>query len=239
MRTSAGNWNQIRRWNRQAPESQFAGQKGFWPVFCASLADIFDNEVDPDWRTDFWTLVKECNNLTFLVLTKRIGNAAKMLPPDWGKGYPNVWIGATVVNQEEADRDVPRLLAVPAGKRFLSMEPLLGPVDLVIPAWLEKCDCMGTPKPGVDWVIVGGESRDAARPMHPEWVLDLRRQCEMADVPFLFKQWGEWRPAPEIAEASGSLFHRFEDGAWAQKDGTNNTGCALAGEEIKQWPLAA
>ena len=238
LRTSDSNWNQVRRWNRQAQDAEFAGQKGFWPVFCASLADIFDNEVDPSWRADFWALVKECSNLTFLVLTKRIGNAAKMLPADWGDGYPNVWIGATVVNQDEADRDIPRLLALPAAKRFLSMEPLLGSVDLVTQGWLEKTDCMGAPKPGLDWVIAGGESTDEARPMHPVWAESLHQQCGMAGVPFLFKQWGEWRPAPEIIGARGSLFHRFEDGVWVQKYGTKSNGCSLAGREVKQWPIA-
>jgi protein gp37 len=105
----------------------------------------------------------------------------------------NVWIGATVVNQEEADRDIPKLLSVPARVRFLSMEPLLAPVHLdefhptrepALPTLLD----------GIDWVIVGGESGADARPMHPDWARDIRDQCEAAGVPFLFKQWGEWAP---------------------------------------------
>lgn len=130
LRTSAANWNEVRRWNKEAPDTEFAGVKGFWPVFSASLGDIFDNEVPEEWRRDFWALVKECPNLTFQIVTKRIGNAAKMLPPDWGDGYPNVWLMITVVNQFEADRDIPKLLGMPSVVHGLSMEPLLSLVDV-------------------------------------------------------------------------------------------------------------
>jgi protein gp37 len=110
-------------------------------VFCASLADVFDNEVDPQWRADLFALILRTPNLDWLLLTKRIGNALPMLDeirhpadPDLSllelMPLPNVWLGATIVNQEEADRDIPKLLATPARVRFLSMEPLLGPVDL-------------------------------------------------------------------------------------------------------------
>lgn len=101
---------------------------------------------------------------------------------DWlaGKAPPNVWLGATVVNQAEADRDLPKLYATPAHLRFLSMEPLLGPVDLALGS------CCARP----DWVIVGGESGPRARPMDPAWAADLRRQCADAGVPYFFKQHG-------------------------------------------------
>ena len=126
MRTSVSNWRKPLAWNK-------AREKDGKPhrVFCASLADVFDNEVLENWRVDLFTLIEETPNLDWLLLTKRIGNVARMLP--WSacsEPWPNVWIGATIVNQEEADRDIPKLLAVPAAKRFLSMEPLLGPVNL-------------------------------------------------------------------------------------------------------------
>jgi len=237
LRTKESNWNQVRRWNRQAPTSEFAGQKGFWPVFCASLADMFDNAVDPAWRADFWHLVKECSNLTFLILTKRVGNIPQMLPSDWGGGYPNVWLGVTIVNQDEANRDIQRLLSIPACKHFLSMEPLLGEVDLVSAGWLEKHDYMGTPKSSIDWVIVGGEAHEGARPMNASWVSGLKGQCEMAGVPFHFKQWGEWHPVKEIEDAPGSIFHRFDDGSWVRRNGAKSNGCAIDGVEVKQWPM--
>ena len=204
-RTSAANWRNPLRWNREAAAS------GTRPrVFCASLADVFDNAVDPAWRHDLWALIAATPNLDWMLLTKRPGNIAKMLPPDWGNGYPNVWIGCTVVNQEEADRDIPKLLSVPARVRFLSMEPLLGPVDLTLDGLscapcphcadgstdpetgLVDCPrCDGTGKGdevALDLVIVGGESGPHARPMHPDWARSLRDQCVAAGVAFFMKQ---------------------------------------------------
>lgn len=139
-RTSASNWALPKRWNAQS--DTFMAQHGRRQrVFCASLADVFDNAVDPQWRADLFALIAATPNLDWLLLTKRIGNVRGMLAelahgndPDLSlldmMPLPNVWIGTTIVNQAEADRDIPKLLAVPAAKRFLSMEPLLGPVDL-------------------------------------------------------------------------------------------------------------
>jgi protein gp37 len=200
-RTSPANWHQPLRWNlRAATEGRRAR------VFCASLADVFDNAVPPEWRDDLFRLIASTPHLDWLLLTKRPGNIAAMLPFGWGAGWHNVWLGCTVVNQTEADRDIPKLLAVPAAVRFLSMEPLLGPVDLL------KCPTHGTAggswdwltgvrnwhsgqdaTPRIDWVIVGGESGPNARPMHPDWARSIRDQCQAAGVPFLFKQWGEWQ----------------------------------------------
>lgn len=203
------NWRMPIKWDREAERT------GVRPrVFCASLADVFDNEVDPAWRRDLFRLIRRCENLDFLLLTKRIGNVRSMVPLEWlasslhgahGKvlypmGWPeNVWLGATVVNQEEADRDIPKLLAVPAAKRFLSMEPLLGPVDLNyvrqrIQAQRSQLARAINGETWLDWVIVGGESGPGARPMSPDWARRLRDQCQAAGVPFLFKQWGDWVP---------------------------------------------
>ena len=193
-RSRTKTWGDPVRWNKQ--HLSFGIKHGRKQrVFCSSLADVFDNEVDPQWRADLFRLITATPNLDWLLLTKRIGNAydmikaARGLPDCQWYGQANVWIGATICNQEEADRDIPKLLAVPAAQRFLSMEPLLGPVDLGFDLpWRT---------PHVDWVIVGGESGPNARPMHPDWVRSLRDQCQAAGVPFLFKQWGEWRePIP-------------------------------------------
>ena len=228
MRTSIQNWNQVRRWNKAAPNTEFAGRKGFWPVFCASLADIFDNEVPDEWRRDFWALVKECSNLTFIIVTKRVGNVEKMLPPDWGGGYPNVWLMITVVNQVEANRDISKLLKVPAVMRGLSVEPMLGPVDLRL--WLgidhrspaSRWERGGVNQ-GLHWVVSGGESGNNARPMHADWARTLRGQCAAAGVPYLFKQWGEW--VPMMGHAQGVPVreekHTHQDGTimgWAGKE---------------------
>lgn len=233
-RTSLSTWSMPRRWNAQA--EAFMAQHGRRQrVFCSSLADVFDNAVDPQWRLDLLQLIADTPDLDWLLLTKRIGNAHTMLDEALGElshgltrwedvPWPNVWIGATIVNQEEADRDIPKLLQVPAAKRFLSIEPLLGPVGIwrYLPAHCErhpppldtdgKCEvCEGRGiwwsdeplteaekapiRPGLDWVIVGGESGPNARPMSIQWARELRDQCANAGTPFLFKQWGEWAPA--------------------------------------------
>jgi protein gp37 len=210
----------------QAKAAEFMAQHGRRQrVFCASLADVFDNQVPVQWRADLLQLIDLTPDLDWLLLTKRIGNVVPMLSEIaraaggvraidlWPR--PNVWLGATITSQAEADRDIPKLLAVPARVRFLSMEPLLGPVDLtsirqhldgesyiegnvlVRKSTLDR----GADRPGVDWVIVGGESGPGARPMHPDWARSLRDQCAEVGVPFLFKQWGEWIPASQSAAA--------------------------------------
>ena len=200
-RTSDANWALPERWNAQA--EAFHAQHGRRQrVFCASLADVFDNEVDPQWRHELFALIKATPNLDWLLLTKRIGNASKLVDPSAFEACPNIWLGATICNQEEADRDIPKLLAVPARVRFLSIEPLLERVNLH--PWLckhgdaskpeQRMSSWCTPAGQLHWVIVGGESGHQARPMHPDWARSLRVQCAVAGVPFLFKQWGEWLP---------------------------------------------
>lgn len=218
-RTSPANWRKPLAWNASHAEF-FAAHGRRQRVFCASLADVFDNAVDPAWRANLFDLIEQTPNLDWLLLTKRIGNVMSMVSEsaqyqfdldrlEKPRLHDNIWIGATIVNQAEADRDIPKLLEVPARVRFLSMEPLLGPVDLrrididghseIYPlAGTTGCeDSDGNPAPdlpAIDWVIVGGESGGDARPMHPDWARDLRYQCADAGVPFLFKQWGEWAP---------------------------------------------
>lgn len=140
VRTKPANWKMPLRWNAQA-DAFMAQHSRRQRVFCASLADVFDNAVDPQWRADLFGLIQQTPNLDWLLLTKRIGNVRGMLA-ELAHGsdpalslldmmpLPNVWIGATIVNQAEADRDIPKLLEVPARVRFLSIEPLLGAVDL-------------------------------------------------------------------------------------------------------------
>lgn len=174
-------------------------------VFCASLADVFDNEVDPQWRLDLFDLIECTPNLDWLLLTKRIGNVASMVSARWNHRLPdNVWLGATVCNQEEAERDIPKLLAVNARVRFVSIEPMLGPIDFSR-MWIEFKNpaIHQNILERIDWVIVGGESGLNARPMHPWWVMNLRDQCVALSVPFLFKQWGEWVQVAHCEELQG------------------------------------
>ena len=188
-RTSAANWNMPLRWNAQ--HDAFMVQHGRRQrVFCASLADVFDNEVDPQWRVDLFNLILSTPNLDWLLLTKRIGNAARMIedtlpasmkappadhPLAWP--WPNVWIGATVVNQAEADRDIPKLLAVPAARRFLSMEPLLGPVDLG--AWIgdESCHVCSSRFYGDEMNLKPGGVQTVNFEDQPEDEENIRRVC--------------------------------------------------------------
>jgi len=234
QRTSPANWRQPLKWDRDAAA---VGERR--RVFCASLADVMDSHhsILPEWRADLWALIRATPNLDWLLLTKRPGNIAKTLPPDWGRGYPNVWLGCTVVNQAEADRDVPKLLAVPARVRFLSMEPLLGSVDLTQiediheggilsinsltgDCWdTENGDIVGIFSPDnsarIHLVIVGGESGPGARPMHPEWARSLRDQCQAAGVAFFFKQWGEWGHALHMPGVEGVSAATAKTGHWA------------------------
>lgn len=212
-RTSKSNWRKPVAWNA-AHEKFFAEHGRRQRVFCASLADVFDNAVDPAWRRDLFDLIAQTPNLDWLLLTKRIGNVMSMIGETAQYRFDlecldkpclpdNVWLGATIVDQEEADRDIPKLLAVPARMRFLSMEPLLGPVSFEgMFASSDMRDGTNALEP-LDWVIVGGESGKDARPMHPDWARDIRDQCEAVGTKFFFKQWGEWTPGENVERQTG------------------------------------
>lgn len=228
-RTSKANWRKPLTWNRNAAEMRKTLSDMALPeryrrprVFCASLADAFeDHLLLAEWRADLWKLIEACPELDWLLLTKRPENVLRMVPVHWLSreygiadggarrvearpiGWPdNVFVGTSVEDQRAADERLPHLLRVPAPVRFLSMEPLLGPVDvrriemapgLYGDALKTRDDELGI-RP-IDWVIVGGESGHGARPMHPSWAKSIRDQCIAAGVPFFFKQWGEWRPS--------------------------------------------
>lgn len=251
-RTSDANWKLPLQWNAKAARD---GRR--LRVFCASLADVFDNEVPVQWRRDLFDLIEATPHLDWLLLTKRIGNARRLYADaylDSARPWPgNVWLGATVVNQEEADRDIPKLLDVPARVRFLSIEPMLGPIDLSrievhggdaeIYPLKGTTDCVndeGEPAddvPAIDWVICGGESGPKARPMHPEWARSLRDQCAAAGVQFLFKQWGEWVSVSEVA--GDGPHHEFPDLARVRRIGKKAAGRTIDGITHDGFPAAA
>ena len=157
-RTKPANWNQPLKWDAFAkaerllgerrPDDEWEGPLGFWPVFCASLADVFDNEVPHIWQAELWELIKSTPNLSWLLVTKRIGNVEKFVPWGWIKdGFPdNVRLLITVCNQEEADRDIPKLLALRC-KNGISYEPALGRVDWS--PWLDKAPEIGQGAPNI------------------------------------------------------------------------------------------
>jgi protein gp37 len=128
-RTSEAYWKNPVKWNATA--RAFRREHGHRPrVFCASLADVFDNQVSPEWRRDLFALIRECRRLDWLMLTKRPQNIRKMLPPDWGDGYRNVWLGVTGENQTYFDQRWKHLQDIPAVVKFISSEPALRPLHL-------------------------------------------------------------------------------------------------------------
>ena len=181
-------------------------------VFVNSMSDTFEDRRDLDGaRTLLWLAAHAVTNLDLLLLTKRPQNVARMVPAHWMAGHwpAHVWLGCTAGTQQAANECLPRLLNIPARVRFLSCEPMLGPVDIE-----ENLDdlCDGGYVLGsapIHWVICGGESGPKARPMHPDWARSLRDQCAAAGVPFHFKQWGEWAPA---VEAYGTTGHVMQEG---------------------------
>lgn len=193
-RTAPSTWKQPIKWNRDAAAT------GTRPrVFCASLADVFDNQVPPEWRADLFELIRITPNLIWLLLTKRPQNIVKMVHDSGaiaGNGTRylprNAAIGTTCEDQERAERNLTSLLhaAYETGPLFTfgSFEPLLGPINISL--YLRTA-------PALDWVIAGGETdqgKHKARPSNPEWIRSLRDQCKRAGTPFHFKQWGEWLP---------------------------------------------
>jgi protein gp37 len=178
-------WREPLKWNVEAAA---AGRRA--RVFCASMADVFEDRRDLDApREHLWRVIEETPGLDWLLLTKRPQNIMHMTP--WGERWPaNVWVGTTVEKQQYAEERVPALLKIPAACRFLSCEPLLGPLDLA--RWMPRR--RGQSGLFIDWVIAGGESGAAARPMNPDWPRDLRDQCIAHGVAFHFKQWGHWAP---------------------------------------------
>lgn len=176
-RTGAEYWKQPLKWDRAAARK---GERH--RVFCSSLADVFDNQVDEAWRADLWKLIAATPHLDWLLLTKRPQNIKKMLPIMWDDGWPNVWLGTTAEDAERYRQRWHHVASVPSRIRFLSYEPALGHIgDLDLGR-------VGAP----NWVICGGESGPGARPMHPDWARLVRDQCAAAGVAFHFKQHGEF-----------------------------------------------
>lgn len=179
---SDSHWREPLKWNEEARQS---GQRQ--RVFCASMADVFEHRADLNSeRVRLWELIDNTPHLDWLLLTKRPQNVRRVAP--WGANWPaNVWLGTTVENQTQAEKRLPFLMKSPATIRFLSCEPLLGPLDLR--QWFRREGFYP-----IDWIIAGGESGAASRPMHPDWIISLLHQCQDSDVPFHFKQWGQWVP---------------------------------------------
>lgn len=249
VRTSAANWKQPRTWNTKAQRTGVRQR-----VFCGSLCDVFEDRHDTNaWRISLLELIELTHGLDWLLLTKRPENVVRLIQQAAGRSIenffernPHVWIGTSVENQATADERIPHLVSIPAAVRFLSMEPLLGPLDLAEAGalWTSVVDnSIVRTIPAmrlIHWVIVGGESGPKARPMHPDWVRSIRDQCQAAGVPFFFKQWGEWSPhypsgTPQAARGL-TWTAPWNDGEQVWLIGKKAAGRLLDGREWEEFP---
>lgn len=216
-------WESPYGWNSRKSDKNF--------VFCASMADVFEDRNDVvQYRSRLFDLIKETQNLTWLVLTKRPENINRMIPLSWvtQQTPKNVIIGTTIENQDVLSERVSALKDTPFSRRFYSCEPLLGNVNF-----------NGSISSG-DWVICGGESGHSARPMHISWVYYLRDQCRSSGTIFHFKQWGEWIHEKSCGDIDTSKCHTYQwkDGSFSFKVGKKNAGHLLDGVEFRDRPLA-
>jgi len=269
--------------------------------FVCSMGDLFHEDVSFNAIQRVWATMQApaCHKHTFQILTKRPERMLEYYK--WNESQPskmkmavefqrpNIWLGVTCENQEMADKRIPTLLEIPAAKRFVSIEPMLGPVDVILAEgdiacvicatqWhyddSRECPGCGSDDPyqqvscndpykstdsELDWVICGGETGPGARPMHPDWVKNLRDQCQEANVPFFFKQWGEWVPTDMLdinkdgkllTEISNSKhttwlmpdgstsidFFEEEDSVLIGKVGKKRAGRKLDGKECNEMP---
>lgn len=219
-------WREPLRWNQEAGLSGTRER-----VFCASMADVFERRADlNEERTRLWELIQNTPNLDWLLLTKRPQNIERLIP--WRNDWPaNVWLGTSVENQTLAEKRLPFLLRNAAAVRFLSCEPLLGPLNLR--TWFKKKGLHP-----IDWIIAGGESGGNSRPMHPDWVTGLLNQCETFNVPFHFKQWGNWVPAELTNETVSPRLLELgkERPVNMARVGKKLAGRKIEGREWNEWP---
>jgi protein gp37 len=180
-RTSEENWRQPLRWAKHA-RAMGARHR----VFCASLADVFDNRAPQGAREDLLKLIEATPELDWLLLTKRPENISKQVPQKWIPLFTrNVWLGTTCETQGWYDRRWPTLRKTPAAVHFISYEPALGPLTHLGPDGARP-----------DWIICGGESGRNARPMMLQWARNIQANCERNGVAFFMKQMGQGRMIP-------------------------------------------
>ena len=218
-RTSEAYWCAPLKWQNAA--AAFHARHGRRQrVFCASLADVFDNQVDPGWRADLFDVIASTSALDWLLLTKRPQNIEKMLPKDWPEqGGANVWLGTTAEDQVRFDQRWPLLSRIPAAVRFISYEPAIGPVRLNAAHKLQP-----------DWLIAGGESGHSCRPMSASWARDIIQDCETLGVAPFFKQWGTFANNPLVSE-----LHMTPKAA-SQADPHGKGGGLLDGQLYRSFP---
>lgn len=226
-------------------------------IFVCSMGDLFHENIPFEFIKRVWNIIEQCPQHTFQILTKRpleliaftkwMAGDDDMSIAHWPR---NCCLGVSVENQGAADARIPILLQIPAAVRFVSVEPMLGPVDLtrVVYDNTSVIDTLnglhGWPMPHakgpkLDWVICGGESGPGARPMHPAWVRSLRDQCHGTGTPFFFKQWGEWVPVELRVNDSGiqgKQWYNFDPDTAVCRIGKKKAGRLLDGREWNQYP---
>ena len=274
-KTKAGPvWNGTVRFNEQWLDQPLRWKRPR-QIFVCAHGDLFHESVPDEWLHKVFAVMALTPQHTYQVLTKRAERMAGYLNGKWGQrvrpwldklkpsslwngnivtawGHlnagplPNVWLGVSVEDQTRADERIPHLLDTPAAVRWISAEPLLGPIDLtnldhtghqradqvhgISAIWTGNA--IG--RPALDWVVAGGESGSGARPAHPDWFRSLRDQCAAAGVPYFFKQHGDW-VSVSMVEGSGRHF-TFPDGATVRNVGKKAAGALLDGREHREFP---
>lgn len=247
-------------------------------IFVCSMGDLFHEDVPTTFIDQVLEIIAACPQHTFLALTKRPENLKHKIygtteenpyrQLGGGDYLSNLWLGVTAENQQRADERIPMLLQIPAVKRFVSIEPMLGPVRFKTEKEMyEEAAGMGLENMffsfnninpngiGLDWTICGGETGPGARPMHPDWARSLRDQCHAAGVPFFFKQWGEWFPRdqwehnPELVLPDDEFAYHDSPKTYVFKDlgdvypvhrvGKKAAGRLLGGQEWNEYPGVA
>jgi len=221
-------------------------------IFVCSMGDLFHEKLAYNWITDVWRIMSRANWHTFYILTKRPKlmknfidhyfkfQIAANIPLE---NISHIWLGVSVENQQTADERIPILLSIPAAKKFVSCEPLLGPINFgwgdentikecrekgqQACSWCPDRECTDNTTTFLDWVVAGGETGPGARPCHPDWARGIRDQCQAARVPFFFKGFGTWQPIDQPWEQdSPKPLAPNED--WLNLRG----GCGFHGEEV-------
>ena len=242
-------------------------------IFVNSMGDLFHESVPLEFIESVFFAIGVATQHTYQILTKRPERMKKVINYLTYKGVsmrPNVWLGVTAENQEQADERIPILLDTPEALRFVSVEPMFDEINLdgLGLEWggsyygtkCTKCGNAGSSGivlgcceddiwcgecgsrehiedlPTLDWVIIGGETGANARPMHPDWVRSIQKQCEEAKVPFFFKQWGEYKTLPQGKSVTGYKSHFWEDGRQAVRVGKKQAGHLLDGVEYREMP---
>lgn len=260
--TPGGQWNGTVRLVRGHLEDPLRWRRPR-RVFVNSMSDLFHEHLSFEEIASIFGVMAAAPQHTFQVLTKRPARMREWFewvsqPGDrpvsrcWDAGVghlgrldvrnfeawplPNVWLGVTVEDQAAADHRIPDLLQVPAAVRFVSCEPLLGPMEIAFAMpWRITGACLNR---SIDWVICGGESGPWARPMHPDWARGLRDQCSAAGTPFLFKQWGEWILHPSCQSFHGCDLRYFKDIGTFDRVGKRAAGRLLDGQLHNAYPAA-